>query len=305
MSEKIHGLPKATVEKSYFTWALWLVPLAAIGLCGWFVADDFLLSGPTITIYFPTANGLQKGDSPVKYRGIQIGQVQSLDLAPGHQRVIVTAKLNRSAKDIARQGSVFWIVHPEVKLGAVKALNTIVSGDYVTVEPGNGPPTNAFIGLAQAPIPPVKGVQITLFADELDSLEDQSPIFYRNVQVGEVLNFRLSDDASYIVIHARIRREYAPLVRMNSQFWNAGGINLHFGIFSGLQVSAQSLQTVVSGGIAFATPSNYGPPATNGTIFTLNKKEDDSWKNWNPKIPLNNSSKTQTTEISLSQTNSK
>ncbi len=104
--------------------------------------------------------------------------------------------------------------------------------------------------------------------------------------MSEVLDCRLSDDAREVVIHARIREEYAPLVRMNSKFWNAGGINIHIGLFSGANISAESAQTLISGGIEFATPPDFQNAATNGAVFNLNEKSDDEWETWSPAIPL-------------------
>jgi len=286
MSEKTQGLPKAKIEKDFMTWFIWLLPVAAAGMCGWFVLHDFVFSGPTITIYFQDADGLQEKNTMVKYRGITVGQIVSLQLTDKSERVAVRAKLQHSASDLARQGSVFWIVRPELKLGAISGLRTIVSGNYITVQPGDGNRTNVFTGAEQAPIVPVPGITITLLADDLSALENQSGIFYRGIQVGEVLDFRLGDNARYVVVHARIHHDYAPLVRADSEFWNAGGISAHLGLFSGLNISAESAQTLVSGGIAFATPELYGPPATNGSIFVLNDKEDTAWKDWNPIIPL-------------------
>ncbi len=303
MSEKIHGLPKAKIEKSYFTLALWLVPLAAVGICVYFVLHDVIFAGPTITIYFQNADGLQEQNSMVMYRGIRIGEIESLKLAHDQQDVAVRAKLDYSAGEVAREGSIFWIVRPELKLGSVSGLRTIVSGNYVTVQPGGGARTNTFIGSEQAPITPVKAVQITLLTDDLGSLEAESPIFYRGIQVGEVTDFHLAENASNVVVAARIKEDYAPLVRVDSQFWNAGGINVHAGLFSGIEISAESAQTVVSGGIAFVTPPNYGPQATNGAVFLLNKKENDDWKNWNPAIELQGVPEGQKAKNSLPQFN--
>jgi paraquat-inducible protein B len=284
--ERPHGLPKAKVERSYLTWSLWLFPVIAAAIVGYFVVYDMFLSGPTVTVYFQNAEGLQEKNTVVKYRGINVGQVYSIKLVDNGTRVAVSLKLD--SDDLARPGSVFWIVHPEVKVGSISGLRTIVSGNYVAVQPGSGQgTTNKFIGEENAPIQPEPGINIILLADDLGSLEKQSQIFYRGVEVGEVTDFKLSDDAQHIVINARIRDQYAPLVRVNTQFWNAGGINVHAGLFSGLQISAESAQTVVSGGIAFSTPDDFGPPATNGTVFVLASKEDDDWKNWSPKIPLN------------------
>jgi len=286
MSEKSQALPKAKIETNYVTWGLWLLPIAAAGICVYFVLHDVVFSGPTITIYFQNADGLQEKNSKIMYRGIQIGEIQSLQLAKDKQNVAVRIKLDYSATDMAREGTIFWIVRPELKLGSISGLRTIVSGNYVGVLPGNGARTNEFTGAEQPPLIPVKAIRFTLLTDDLGSLESESPIFYRGIQVGDVTGFHLSDDSRNVIVDARIRDEYAPLVRVNSAFWNAGGINFHAGLFSGIQVSAESAQTVVSGGIAFATPPNFGPAATNGMVFALNKKEDDAWKTWNPSIEL-------------------
>lgn len=285
MSEKAHSLPKAKIQKDVLTWFFWALPVGAAALCGWFLLHDFVFAGPTVTIYFQNADGLQEENSMVKYRGINIGQVSTLKLA-GKGHVEVRAKLDYWARDIARHGSIFWIVQPEVKLGAIQGLQTIVSGNYITVQPGNGERTNVFVGAEEAPIQPEPGIIITLLADDLGGIQNQSQISYRGIQVGEVIDFSLGDDSRHVVVHARIRQNYASLVRMNSKFWNAGGINAHLGLFSGLNISAESAQTLISGGIALATPPDYGPPATNETVFILNNKGDPTWQDWNPVIPL-------------------
>ena len=286
MNEKLHRLPKAKVEKSYLTRLIWLVPIAAGCVCAYFLLHDYVFSGPTITVYFTSADGLQEKNTMLKYLGIKVGEVGALSVAKDGHHVKVEVALDASARSLARQGSKFWIVRPELKLGSISGLGTIISGDYMTVAPGDGPPTNVFLGLEQAPIEPIPSMDIVLLTHDLDSLQEQSQIFYHGVQVGEVTGYRFDNDASWIEVHARIRQDYAPLVRVDSKFWNAGGINVHAGLFSGLQVSAQSAQTVVAGGIAFATPPVYGPPATNGQVFLLAPNEDNDWKDWNPGIPL-------------------
>lgn len=301
MSEKTHELPRAKIQKDALSWFFWALPVGALALCGWFLLHDFVFAGPVITIYFQEADGLQAQNSMLRYRGIDIGRIKSLQLTDDGQHVAVRAQLRHFAADLARQDSVFWIVRPELKLGAVSGLRTIVSGNYITVQPGGGARTNIFIGAGQAPIPPVKSIEITLLSDNLDSLENQSPIFYRGIQVGEVIDFRLGENAQHVVVRARIRQDYAPLVRTDSKFWNAGGLNVHAGLFSGLEISAESAQTLVSGGIAFATPENYGPPATNGSVFLLYKKVDPSWEDWNPLIPLGAMPQGQITTNSLPQ----
>jgi paraquat-inducible protein B len=286
MNDEPLGLPKAKIEKSRLSWVLWLVPIAAGLLCVWYVGHDIVFAGPTITIFFQSADGLQEQNSFLQYRGVTIGEVKSLKLAQDRQRVVVTVQLDASAASIAQQGSVFWIVRPELKLGSVSGLRTIVSGDYLTVQPGNGTRTNQFIGAEQEPIEPIQALDILLLAPKLGSLQPKSPVFYRDIQVGEVVDCRLSDNAREVVVRARIAEEYAPLVRQNSIFWNAGGINFHVGLFSGANISAESAQTLLSGGIEFATPPDFQAVVTNGAIFVLNEIVKDEWQKWSPAIPL-------------------
>jgi paraquat-inducible protein B len=305
MNDKTPALPKAKIEQSRFSLFLWLIPIAAALLCAWYVCRDIIFAGPTITIYFQNAEGLQKEVSLVQYRGVVIGKVEDLKLTQDRQHVAVKAKLGASAASIAQEGSVFWIVRPELKLGAVSGLRTIVLGNYITVQPGHGSPTNMFIGAENEPIEPIKGLEIQVLATKLDSLQAQSPIFYRGVQVGEVLGCRLSDNARKVTIKARIEEEYAPLVRMNSKFWNAGGIDFHLGLFSGAKISAESAQTLISGGIAFATPADFQDAATNGAVFLLNEKIEPDWEKWSPDIPLHSVPEAMTNSSSLPNFNTK
>lgn len=281
------SLPRAVIKKEHSSWLLWLIPLGAAALCVWFVYRDYVATGPLITIYFQKVEGLEEGNTQIQFRGAHIGQVKTLSLTPDQRFVKVTARLTGNARNLARVGSVFWIVRPELKVGSISGLQTIVTGEYISVEPGDGAPTNVFIGLESAPLEKQPdALLITIRANDLDSMQQLSPVFYRGVQVGEILGYQLASNGQSVMIHARIHKEYAPLVRMNSKFWNAGGFDFHFGLFKGAELSAESTRSILSGGLEFATPPDPGEPATNGTVFELNEKAEDVWKTWTPSIPL-------------------
>jgi paraquat-inducible protein B len=289
MNDKSAGasLPRAKIKKARPAWLLWLVPLGAAGLCVWFVYRDFVATGPALTIYFANAAGLDEGNTPINYRGAQIGIVKHLELTPDHQSVKVNARLIGSAKDLARGGTVFWIVRPEFKVGAISGLRTIISGEYITLQPGTGPPTNSFLGADKAPVPPeLKALHVTLLSPTLNSLQEQSPILYRGIQVGRVQSYQLADNAQDVVIQATITQEYAPLVRANTKFWNVGGINFKFSLFRGAEIWAESPETLVGGGIELATPPELQPAATDGAIFRLYEKAEPAWSDWQPDIPV-------------------
>ena len=286
--KNLRTLPKAVIKKTRHAWWLWLVPLGALALCVWFVYRDFVATGPVVTIYFHDASGLQENNTQIRYLGATVGQIKGLALAKDSSRVEVKARLTGSAAHLARAGTVFWIVRPELRVGAISGLRTIISGEYVAVRPGNGARTNIFAGAESEPIAEEPGaLHVTILMPSLRSVQEESSVYYRGVKVGEVLKYQLSDDAQEVKLEARIHKEYAPLVRVNSKFWNAGGIDFHFGLFRGAEISAESAKTLLSGGLEFATPTDAGEPAADGAVFRLYDKPEDAWKNWMPAIHLN------------------
>lgn len=281
------ALPRAKIKRSRLSWFLWLVPLGALALCGWFIFHDYIATGPVISLYFQSVEGLEEENTPIEYRGAQVGRIKTIQLTKDHGQVVVKARLAGSAANLARAGSTFWIVRPEVKVGAISGLRTLVTGEYIAVEPGTGPRTNSFVAVQKPPSPqPGAGLEIALVAPHLESIQEDSPVFYRGVQVGQVLRYQLSPDAREIVMRVLIQREYATLVRLNSKFWNAGGLNVRVGLLKGLEISAESAKALLVGGIEFATPPEVEAPAPEGTVFQLHEKPEETWKKWSPKIPL-------------------
>ena len=69
---------------------------------------------------------------------MRIGEVQSFHLAKDLTHIDVEARLVASAKNMAYAGSQFWIVRPEVGVGGLHGLETIISGPYIQVEPRVG-----------------------------------------------------------------------------------------------------------------------------------------------------------------------
>jgi paraquat-inducible protein B len=282
-------LPKAKLEKNWKTHFFWLVPIAAAALAGWFIYSNLFKAGPTIHIYFDSADGVEQGKTELKYRGASLGEVKSLKLTPDHQKVEVTMALTPSGKDFAREGTRFWIVKPEVGAAQISGLRTIVSGDYITGEPGKGEPQKRFTGLSDAPVVEPPGtLRIRLLAEKAGSLKERSPVFFRDVQIGEVFKTDLGPDSQTIQITVDIDKRYAPLVRMNSKFWRAGGIHANLSL-SGLNISAESAKALLSGAVEMATPDASEKEAPRGTDFRLYDKPDDAWLAWSPMIQLDNS----------------
>jgi paraquat-inducible protein B len=285
-------IPRAKIKRRARVSFLWLVPVAAAIVAAWLVFAYYQKMGPVVTIQFKDGNGLQANQTVLKYRGVRIGSVRSVELSKDMQYVMTTVRLNRSAENLAREGTLFWIVRPEVVAGGLHGLETIVSGPFIQAQPGkeNAKKQKSFIGAEQAPLidPNEHGLEVIVTTPEMRTLSVGSAVYYRGIEVGSVKYFQLSDDATNINVHLLIKTNFAPLVRTDTKFWNAGGIDLQLKLF-GIDLSAQSLKSLVMGGIAFATPLPPGRPATNGSVFQLYEKVDEKWVKWSPDIAITNS----------------
>jgi paraquat-inducible protein B len=281
------GLAQARIKNRKHIPVIWIVPILAAIASGWLILDSALQTGPLISISFGDGNGLQGNQTVLRYRGVKVGEVRSVQLTKDAQQVEVEARLDESAASLACEGSQFWVVRPEVGSGGLSGLETIVSGAYIQIQPGNGKRQKKFTGLDHPPIikPNADGVEIVVTTPELRTLSTGAPIFYRGIVVGTVWYFELNDDSSAVNVHLLIDSNFAPLVRTDSKFWNAGGLNVDLKFFH-VDISAQSFKSLLVGGIAFATPTTPGSVAPAGSVFTLYDKMDDKWSKWSPTIQV-------------------
>ena len=280
-------LPEARVRRRTWVSIVWLVPVLAAVIAGWLLYQNMRKNGPPIIIRFADGRGLRAGQTVIRYRGVSVGEVESLNLTTNARWVEVHARLDRSAAHLAGAGAQFWVVRPDVTAGSLRGLETIVGGPYIQIQPGSGPEPKEFIGLDEGPlvVPNDGGLDITLTWPQLGWMNPGAPVYYRGVEVGVVQDYHLGRFATNIIIHAHIKPQYAPLVRQDSKFWNAGGISADIRFF-GVTFSAESLKSMLVGGVAFATPLPPGPPATPSVVFPLEEKPEDKWLKWAPAIDL-------------------
>jgi paraquat-inducible protein B len=280
----LDDLPEARVRRSRLFRLAWIVPLVAAAVAGWLLYERMRTFGPEITIQFDQGNGLRVGQTPVKYRGVSIGEVTGVELSPDHKRVLVSARLRRSAASVANEGAIFWIVRPQVGVGGITGLNTVLSGPEIEVRPGSGDPRRTFVGRENAPLDE-SGMRLVLRAERPKSLRANSPVYYRGIEVGTVQKLELSPNAASADVTVLIQSRYAPLVREGSAFWDTSGINIKGNILKGLEVDFESLRALATGGVEFASPPS-SPRAKSGTVFFLHEEPKKEWLAWQPKIPL-------------------
>ena len=94
---------------------MWLIPLLAVAIGGWLAWDTLSKEGPTITISFDNAEGLQAGQSQLKFKEIVLGTVKSLDLTPDHTRVLVKVDDHAAGRaSLLTDTTIFWVVKPQI-----------------------------------------------------------------------------------------------------------------------------------------------------------------------------------------------
>jgi paraquat-inducible protein B len=236
---------------------MWLLPLIAVAIGGWLAWNTLSKEGPTITLSFETAEGLQAGQSQLKFKEIVLGTVQSLDLTPDHKHVLVKIATTRQADPLLTSTTIFWVVKPRLFAGNLSGLGTLLSGAYVGMLPGEaaGKPQQEFVGREDPPVleTNVPGHTFLLKASRVGSISIGSPVFFRDLDVGTVLGWDISDMVRTVTIHAFVRAPYDSYVHDETRFWDASGFSLKLG-GAGVDVQVESLRAMLLGGIAFETP---------------------------------------------------
>lgn len=272
---------------------LWLATLACLLVALALVWLQVHSGGPVIDVYFSQGHGLEPGD-PVRFRGINVGQVSEIDLNDTLDGVVVRIQLTADAAALAREGSRFWVERPDISVGQVRGLDTLVGGRYVGVVPGpaNAAPCEVFYGLdvASAPIENIaEGLEVVLEGAKRFGLQSGSPISYRGVIVGHILSVGLTNDAATVEARAFIQPNYRELIRENTRFWSNSGLDVKIGL-GGIELDAETLATIAAGGVAFATPNEPGRHAATGHRFELFDSPREDWIKWQPRIAIGSSS---------------
>lgn len=264
MSELAHP----EIHKTSSWSAIWVLPLLALLIGLWLLWRALSEAGVEIMVHFPDGEGIQVNKTQVMYKGIAVGKVIDLHVSKNIQGVDAIIEINREAKDYLSAETRFWLVKPRVSLAGVTGLETLVSGIYIAVDPVRGEPAHEFTALREPPplSDRLPGLHITLKADRLGSLDEGSPVFHRQIRVGQVKSYRLGEDQRTVEVQIYIEQPYAHLVRKHTRFWNASGVTFSGGL-SGFKLRTESLVSIATGGIAFATPDHRADsPPTDPTI---------------------------------------
>lgn len=236
---------------------VWLIPLIALAIGGWLAFKAISEHGPLISIRFPTAEGLEAGKTKIKYKDVVVGEVEEIKLSEQLDGVAVLARMDKDTKPFMTEETRFWVVRARITAGEVSGLGTLLSGAYIGIDPSQkGKPTRSFIGLAKQPLVTanVPGQHYLLSSPSLGSLNIGSPVFYRQIKVGEVVDYNLDQTSEAVEVKIFIHAPHNNRISSATRFWNASGVDVKLDA-RGITVDTQSLVSILQGGIAFDTPS--------------------------------------------------
>jgi paraquat-inducible protein B len=273
-------LPTPAVQnRRWMPRLVWLVPIAAAVIGISLLIKNWANAGPQITISFLSGEGVQVGKTLVKYRDVTVGSVSAVRLSADHQTVVVSANLSKDAAGLLKEDTQFWVVRPRIGVGSVSGLDTLLSGVYIGMKSGTGTRREReFVGLENPPALAhgPHGRVLQLHAARTGSLSIGAPVYFRQFQVGRVIDENLLPDGSTRVT-VFVEAPYDGFVKPVTRFWNASGIDVKLGA-DGLKVQTESLAALIAGGLAFDDGPTEAVPAAAVASgdFTLYKNETEA-----------------------------
>jgi paraquat-inducible protein B len=248
-----------------------------------------LTQAKPITLTLPASVKISP-KTAIRYQGHQVGEILKVKLNQDLSSQLATAYLyGEYAKHFSKQDSEYFVVEAQISLSGIKDAETLITGAYIGVIPGKDETlASQFTALQSAKYDanrPKDAINFTLIDQQLGSIKVGTPIFYRGIAIGQIDGYSLSDSGQRVLMFAHIRNEYSHLVNTSSQFWDASGIELEVGIFSGAHIETGSLETLLSGGISVVTEDTTSANNTisNGSEFPLQNRMKSEWKTWQPK----------------------
>ncbi|WP_299663877.1 intermembrane transport protein PqiB [uncultured Psychromonas sp.] len=248
---------EANINKQNQISAIWIVPIVALVIALWMLFQFINNKGPEITIIMPTAEGINIGKTEIKSLNVKVGMVTDITLSENYDHIKIKAQMNKDTERMLNDKTQFWVVKPRVGSAGISGLETILSGAYIQIQPGESTTKKLdFTALELPPITPLssKGVRVLLSHDKAGKLNIGDPVSYQGFTVGRVekTSFDLAEKKALYQLF--IFEPYDGLLLSGSQFWLTSGIDVKLNA-DGFNVQVDSLQSLLSGGVTFGIPA--------------------------------------------------
>jgi len=236
-----------------FVTSIWIVPIVALLIALWLAFQYFSALGPQIEIVFQSNEGLKAGQSQIRFRDVPVGKVEKIRLQKDGDGVTVVARMEKEAIPFLNDEAMFWIVKPEVGIGGVSGLETIISGTYINMMSKKKSMTKEkFIGLEHPFRKLEEGEYFHLRASSAYTVTKGTPIFFKNMHAGSVEYVTMSLDGKSVDVIVYIYRSYADYIHRDTKFWVQSMLSVKYANGE-LSFDVAPLSQLVKGGIAFSS----------------------------------------------------
>lgn len=251
---------------------IWIIPLLALVVAFGVAWQSYAARGPVIIVNFDDGAGISAGETKLRYREIDVGEVEKVGFGDGLGQVEVHIRLEKDIAAYVDASSVFWIVQPEVTAQGISGLSTVLSGVYIegSWDREIGEPAEVFRGSDVAPLikPGDGGLQIAFRTTTNGSLTDNAPIMFRGIQVGQIGRAQIARSGAFAITEGLIYEQHRELVNSSTRFWETSGFTFSVGP-QGAEIDFSSLATLLGGGITFDTFVSGGDRARDGEVFEV------------------------------------
>ncbi len=261
------------VKKNRSVSVVWVIPILGILLGVWLLFQHFENKGPLVTINFNDAEGLVAGKTEIRCNSVLIGKVESIELA-SDLRAVIKVRIDKDFTHFVREDSRFWVARPRISGSSVTGLETLISGSYIALDPGQekGARKRSFEGLEEPPITPssVPGLRLTLTATKVGSIHVGSRIFLEGTAIGKIERCHFNTESCATELGVFIEERYTSLISQQTKFWRDGGFQLNI-TTEGFKVDLPSFDSLISGRISISSPKEILDPlpVESGSTFVL------------------------------------
>lgn len=201
----------------------------------------------SFNIKFLNADGIDV-ETPIIYKGIKIGELTHVELTP--YDISTKAFLYKKYRYLLSKNSKFYISKPQVNFDEVKNLGNIVKGNYVTLIYEKGEFTDSFESQGILDIKQTQGdIRYTLYSQNLGSISQNSKVYYKNIPIGKVENYSLTNDLKQVKINILIQSKYSRLINNHTLFYDMSSKLVELKGFD-LDVNYPGIKPLLNGSIA-------------------------------------------------------
>ena len=233
---------------------VWLLPLAAMLIAVYVLWQAYLDRGLLVEISFDSAGGVSAGETRIRRRDVDIGRVEAVRLSEDLESVVVEVRLVPQVAPFIDADTRFWIVNARINTTEISGLSTLLSGSYIEVDWDDieGDAQTEFRGLSGPPLTKrgTPGMRVTLNAAEAGYIYVGSPVFLRQIEVGQVERRRLARDGSRVLFDLFIEAPFHRHIYPDTRFYGVSGVEAQIDS-NGASVRVESIAALFTGGIAF------------------------------------------------------